>query len=286
MAKCGVPAERLAVYKMTKKQVMDELRDWQCDFETKWTDPELKELLKQVREENGININRRGTTQNHILKGVARKTLSELRAMASELDIEYSMQDTKGALMVKIRKKVEPIENEQLGEDTKVAYGKHRDLTYKELVTTQPNYCDWVMATYLQDPNSMCDQMMALAKYLTGNASPPKDVPENVPPPKASTSAAASSSTTAASSKFPGLKPGVTTVRFNQKTGEIIREPPSAPSGSQATAGLDVKRSAPDDRAMPTDPTDKDKDEMKKIKERLEELAKVNNMSKEDVQRL
>jgi hypothetical protein len=48
----------------------------------------------------------------------------------------------------------------------RVGFGKHRDLTYEEIVTEDPDYCDWIIRTYEEDPDEAGFALRNLAQWL------------------------------------------------------------------------------------------------------------------------
>lgn len=70
-------------------------------------------------------------------------------------------------------------QGEESGSDELVGFGKHRDMSYTEMVKTEPDYCRWALDKTRNDPDNASPAMKAFASYLEG-----VELPKGKYPPK------------------------------------------------------------------------------------------------------
>ena len=123
---------------LSKNDAVKELEEYQAEFDPKWTLVELKELVREYRELDPTALRR-----DPRLKGLGKKTLNQLRSTASEMKLAFTMKDTRGKLMLTIRRACQndPVVSTPPGQQV-LTFGAHRGHTYQDTLKKYPDYCD------------------------------------------------------------------------------------------------------------------------------------------------
>ncbi|CAE7769429.1 RE1 [Symbiodinium sp. CCMP2592] len=118
-------APPIAVWKMTKVQLLAEANRRGLAVNSKWTCPELRAVLTADSDYH------RGPSE--VPKGLSAMTIAELREEADKLKIPLGTKETKGSLMLKIRDTTAP-------DSTVMTIGRFRGSSYMDI---PENYGAW-----------------------------------------------------------------------------------------------------------------------------------------------
>ena len=137
-----------------------------------WTEDdtvvELRAILKQERDKS--------TPAKPATTNLGKKKLVELKECYKNLGLGDPENMTRGLLINQIKRHVlgvagtdsEKSETQNpkgAPEEQKVRFGKHSNLTYKEITESYPKYCEWVITTSEMEDEA-CPQLHELARYL------------------------------------------------------------------------------------------------------------------------
>ncbi|CAE7356680.1 GIP [Symbiodinium sp. CCMP2592] len=130
-------APPIAVWKMTKVQLLAEANRRGLAVNSKWTCPELRTVLTNDSDYH------RGPSE--VPKGLSSMTIAELRQEADNLKIPLGAKETKGSLMLKIRDTTAP-------DSTVMTIGRFRGSSYMDI---PENYGAWASEEERKNGNNM-----------------------------------------------------------------------------------------------------------------------------------
>ena len=171
MADRSCPIKRM-LQGMRKADVIHELHEYEVQFSEAWTLVELKELLKDARSRDPTLPRR-----DERMKGMAGKTINQLRSQCTEMGLEFTMKDTRGRLMLMIRARCETTPEMEPTGATKLTVGRYSGETYSQVLADDPGYADWVMQTIpdlrQEDPNGVHPSLISFEYWLSGRGGTP-----------------------------------------------------------------------------------------------------------------
>ena len=216
-----MPANRTAVDKLKKAEVIELLKELREPAPTAWTAEELRAKLK------GALFSDQTEGPKKHLRRLGQKTKVELQAICEELGAPKSfLRHTtthmlKGDLMVAVRAKVRELSTPMPG-DT-LDFGKHKEKTYKQVLEAHSQYCTWVKkAAATEDtPGRELTRFASWLNMLAAGATPEaaaEDEKGSTPrpwptPPQPNSGAASSSGSRAATSTKTGPSPETEKIR-------------------------------------------------------------------------
>ena len=250
-----------ALSQLDKEEIIQELTTYGATFNNKWTVIELRAILASKRKEP-TNVD------DKKIKGLSKMTINQLRSQCGQKDIAFDMKETKGDLMIKLRAYQEqnPDLPTAVTSEDMIQFGKHKGKTYATTLITDPNYCDWVTATNIEEPQ-VSASLRRFALWLSGSLDQPtpKEPTPKEPTPKAP--APSGNVGAASSSAGSGQMPASSTAT----TAAAAKEAPK-------TSGM---RRQEDDTRMVSEISKEAKEEMTLLKMRMSEIAMAHGTTEE-----
>ena len=127
----------MAISHMKKEELTEELTRTGHKVNPKWTVPELRELVREVRQ-----TQQKGTSLDVGMKGISSMNKSDLVKECERRGIPMSMDKTRGYMILTIR---DVLEGENTSGFTLMTFGKHRGMTFKETYEDKPRWVDWAV---------------------------------------------------------------------------------------------------------------------------------------------
>ena len=152
---------------MRKKEVLEELEEYGVEYQESWSLVELKEVLKETRAKDP-SIPKKDVR----LKGMTSKTLAQLRAQCEELGLEYDPKDTRGKLMLTIRRHCDAMLDAPLSGSEVLTVGRYKGEEFLNVLQIDLEYCQWVQTEiprmFAEDEHSTSQSLVRFAWWLSG----------------------------------------------------------------------------------------------------------------------
>ena len=144
-------AELPAISAMKKGELQQELRDSGMSVPDKWSVPELRELVKELR----------GPRSKDPMSKFNSMNKAELQAECLKRDIAYDSKATKGWLLLRLR---DEVTGEQDGH-TIFEWGKHKGMLWSEVYLEKPAWTAWAKEKAATNPEASND-LQAFARWV------------------------------------------------------------------------------------------------------------------------
>lgn len=154
-----LPAQVTSISKLTKAELLKELKKWEAHGATvdgKWSCEERRQHLKEMYARNPAQ------TQMS-MAGWAGKKKEEIRAHLTALNIYHTENDVKGKLLLRLRAHLDQMASTS-GQDT-MTIGRHRGLTYQEIRTQHPDYVQWAVTTVEEEGGSSSPELKRFVRW-------------------------------------------------------------------------------------------------------------------------
>lgn len=129
------PSTRLPLASLKKAELTFELARRGIEFSSRETVVEMRARLSAAYAEDQ-------PVQSPLPKNFHRMRIDELRTLCQKRQIQHTVVDTRGILMLKIRNHVPSDDG-----DTMIDFGKHIGISYHDVVDADQGYCTWVQKT-------------------------------------------------------------------------------------------------------------------------------------------
>lgn len=146
-----------------KEDLVAELRSLGQTVDPSLTVPELRVWLQDLR---GSKMYQK---KDSIVHGISSMNKEELKKHCAKHGVEVGSNDTKDRLIVKLRNK--EAEGRQATDNDLLGFGKHKDLSYKDVLQNYPNYVQWVLDTYAEEKEAS-QQLKKFALYIKASEGP------------------------------------------------------------------------------------------------------------------
>ena len=128
------------------------------------TVPELRAVLKPTRSgEKKVEME---TDVPSSMTGWASKNKATIVRKLLALGEEASLEDSKGDLLLKLRTLVERANPPPAEELTKVGFGQHANMSYKDMWEADRGYCDWAVLTFRQEKTTKSKALVRFATWI------------------------------------------------------------------------------------------------------------------------
>jgi len=136
-----VPTAAKPLARLKKLELQSELVKAGQVVNPKWTVPELRMMVKELRD-------LQKPKQEDILKGMSSWTLGKLRARAQEEGLEFDDRTTRGMLMVRLRDHMARDQDHtvEINGETLFPWGRFKGWTFQEVLTHHPSYYEFGVA--------------------------------------------------------------------------------------------------------------------------------------------
>ena len=125
----------------------------------KLTVPELRELLNRARDKS-----KAADPETESLKGTSSMNKETLKAKARALGLSLTGNETKGAILLKIRSSATEVDR-NLYDDCYMGFGKHENRTYLEVYKDFPTYISWAQTT-VEEEQAPDWRLIRFVKYV------------------------------------------------------------------------------------------------------------------------
>ena len=233
---------------MRKKEVLEELDEYGVEYQESWSLVELKEVLKETRAKDP-SIPKKDVR----LKGMTSKTLAQLRTQCEELGLEYGPKDTRGKLMLLIRKHCDALLDAPLTGSEILTVGRYKGEEFLSVLQTDLEYCQWVQTEiprmFQEDEHSTSQSLVRFAWWLSGQdfeqyRKDKKPAVAKKPAAPKAPAAPVDSASSAASASAPSASKGKGASSKRQPTGPAGQEEATmeAEVGAEGTAEMEALR--------------------------------------------
>ena len=156
---------------LTKTECLNELKNFNVATSPDMTLQELRSLVKKARIEEGLMSDRKNSTPT-LMSKIERASLTDLKAMASDLKISYPPRIEHGAMRLHMRQWL--LRNGS--PETIVTFGKHSGSTFQKIEETDHQYLEWSVQEASNKPNAGWGLVqLAMWAILSGKVPDPFD---------------------------------------------------------------------------------------------------------------
>ncbi|CAE7171651.1 unnamed protein product, partial [Symbiodinium pilosum] len=136
----GVPTSGIkAAGILNKAECETELASFGQVIPTGMTVPELRIWVRQVREQHGYASSR--TNRDELMVKIHRANLRETQDLAKEMGVPFPSKVTMGEIKIRLRQEYMTT----APSNTVIDFGKHKGLSYEEIIITNPSYSTWAV---------------------------------------------------------------------------------------------------------------------------------------------
>ena len=154
---------------LRRDQLVEELKKLGEEPHPRWTSVEIRSRIVEIRPPRGKGLGVSSSSKK-----------AEIQAACEQAGIMVTTNDTKGSMMRKLRAKHDL--NNSTG-STLVGFGKHAELTYREVRDHHPDYVRWVQEVRADGGGSV--QLQRFAAWLERGVDTPPVSPTLGPMPRA-----------------------------------------------------------------------------------------------------